>query len=183
MAEEAENKESTEQETPASASGRKKIVILGVAVCMLLLGIGAPLAFMLLKTPEVTIEEPVIPQPIEEPDPVEEGAGEESEAQEGEEMIGAIVPLETFLANLDGGKYIRLQLQAELETPDVPKRFYARIVPIRDEIIAYLTQQTAESLESQGGKDKLKAKVREIINQNLRREDVRTIYFTQFVIQ
>jgi flagellar basal body-associated protein FliL len=183
MAEEAEKKESSEQESPAAAPGRKKVVILGVAVGMLLLGIGAPLAFMLLTTPEVKVEEPVIPQPIEELDPVAEGEGEESEAQEGEELIGAIVPLETFLANLSGGKYIRLQLQAELETPDVPKRFYSRLVPIRDEIIAYLTQQSAESLETPQGKEKLKGKVREIINQNLRREDVRTIYFTQFVIQ
>ena len=183
MAEEGDNKDSTEQAAPAPAAGRKKVLIIGGAVSMLLLGIGTPLAFMLLSTPEVAVEEPHIPDPVEETELVAEGKNDEAEALEGEEMIGAIVPLETFLANLNGGKYIRLQLQAELETPDVPKRFYSRLVPIRDEIIAYLTEQTAESLETTQGKEKLKTNVRTIINKNLRREDVRTIYFTQFVIQ
>jgi flagellar FliL protein len=183
MAEEAKKKEVSEQEQPAAANGKKKVVIIGAAVGVLLLGVGAPLAFMLLSSSEAPQEESAIPQPQEgsEPSSVEDEDG--TELLEGEEMIGAIVPLDTFLVNLEGGKYIRLQLQAELETPDIPKRFYSRLVPIRDEIIAYLTQQSAEDLETPQGKDKLKGKVRGIINHNLRREDVRTIYFTQFVIQ
>jgi flagellar basal body-associated protein FliL len=183
MAEEAENKESTEQAAPASGSGKKKVAIIGLALCVLVLGIGAPLAYMFLTTPEEKEEEPVIEPVVEEPELEAEGEGEETALQENEEALGAIVPLDSFLVNLSGGKYVRLQLQAELETPDIPKRLYSRLVPIRDEIITYLTQQTAESLEASQGKEKLKAKVREIMNQNLRREDVRKIYFTQFVIQ
>jgi flagellar basal body-associated protein FliL len=183
MTEEADNKNSGESAAPTPGAGRKKVLIIGAVVGILLLGIGTPLTFMLLSKPNVVVEEPKIPAPVEEPELVAEGKDDEHEALEGEEMIGAIVPMETFLANLSGGKYIRLQLQAELETPDVPRRFYSRLVPMRDEIIAYLTEQTAESLETSPGKDKLKTKVREIMNRNLRREDVRSIYFTQFVIQ
>jgi flagellar basal body-associated protein FliL len=184
MAEEAEKKETQEQETAATgSSSRKKIVVLAF-LFVLVIGAGAPVGFFLLREPEPIIEEVPLEQVIEEEEaPTAEEEGEELALQEGEEAFGAIVPLETFLVNLKGGKYIRLQVQAEMETPDVPKRFYSRVVPVRDEIIAYLTEQTAESLEQVEGKDKLKLKVKEIMNQNMRREDVRRVYFTQFVIQ
>jgi flagellar basal body-associated protein FliL len=107
----------------------------------------------------------------------------EVELGEGEELLGAIVPLDAFLVNLSGGKYIRLQVQAELETPDIPRRFYSRVVPMRDQIITLLTQKTATELEDASGKEKLKLAIKDIMNQQLRREDVRRIYFTQFVIQ
>jgi flagellar FliL protein len=97
--------------------------------------------------------------------------------------LGAIIPFETFLVNLSGGKYIRLQAQVEFETLDVPRRFYTRAVPIRDGIISLLTQMTAENLETSKGKDKLRAEIRSTINTALRKEEVRRVYFTQFVIQ
>jgi flagellar FliL protein len=93
------------------------------------------------------------------------------------------VPLETFLVNLSGGKYVRAQIQLEFETLDVPRKFYTRAVPIRDGIISMLTQMTAENLESSKGKDKLRAEIRSLINTVLRKEEVRRVYFTQFVIQ
>jgi flagellar FliL protein len=46
-----------------------------------------------------------------------------------------------------------------------------------------LTQMTAENLESSKGKDKLRAEIRSLINTVLRKEEVRRVYFTQFVIQ
>jgi flagellar FliL protein len=46
-----------------------------------------------------------------------------------------------------------------------------------------LTQMTAENLESAKGKDKLRAEIRSVINTTLRKEEVRRVYFTQFVIQ
>jgi flagellar basal body-associated protein FliL len=93
------------------------------------------------------------------------------------------VPFETFLVNLSGGKYLRLQMQAEMETPDVPRRLYGRIVPIRDGVITMLTQKAATDLESAEGKELLKKSIKDLINEQLKRQDVRRIYFTQFVIQ
>jgi flagellar FliL protein len=56
-------------------------------------------------------------------------------------------------------------------------------VPIRDSIISLLTQMTAENLETLKGKDKLRAEIRSVINAALRKEEVKRVYFTQFVIQ
>lgn len=186
MAEATEQKESAEQVTPAS-SGKKKVIVV-VAVATLLLGAGIPIGYFVFKAPEAPVDQEQTKEVeavlIEEHTPVEsEVHHEDEELHEGEEALGAIVPLDTFLVNLSGGKYIRLQLQAELETPDIPRRFYARVVPMRDQIIQLLTQKTATELEDLSGKEKLKGSIREIMNQQLKREDVRKIYFTQFVIQ
>ena len=105
------------------------------------------------------------------------------ELEEGEELLGAIVPLDTFLLNLAKGKYIRMQVQLEFSGLDIPKSFYSRAVPIRDSIITFVTQQKAEDLESAQGKEALREEIKKLVNFQLRKELVRRVYFTQFVIQ
>lgn len=185
MSEKAEKKEGEAQEVAAPTSRKRKLIIAGAAVAVCL-GIGTPLGFFLLK-PEEKKEEPQavekLTEGVEEESAAEATEGDESALREDEESLGAIVPFETFLVNLSGGKYLRMQMQAEFVTPDVPKRLYSRLVPIRDAIISMLTEQTATTLEDSQGKEKIKKNIRDIINEQLRREDVRRIYFTQFVIQ
>lgn len=181
MAEEKEDQKAEAQALPAPAR-RKTHLIVGGAIFALVIGIGAPVGYFLLRPPPEKVEDVKIEQ-LEEEQPVLEGSEDPLELEEGEEPLGAIVPFETFLVNLSGGKYIRLQAQVEFETPDVPKKFYSRMVPIRDAIITMLTQQSAADLEDGKGKEKLKKSIRDIINDRLRREDVRRVYFTQFVIQ
>jgi flagellar FliL protein len=112
-----------------------------------------------------------------------EGSEDVEDLEEGEEALGAIVPFDTFVVNLSGGKFIRVQLQVEFATLDVPRKFYSRMVPMRDAIISMLTERTPDDLESQKGKDTLKSQIRTTMNEMLHREDVKKIYFTQFVIQ
>jgi flagellar basal body-associated protein FliL len=184
MSEKAEKKEGEAQEAAAPTSRKRKLIIAGAAAAVCL-GIGTPLGFFLLKPEEKKEEQPVSEKltDIEEDSVPESSEGAESALREDEESLGAIVPFETFLVNLSGGKYLRLQMQAEFVTPDVPKRLYSRLVPIRDSIISMLTEQSATALEDSQGKEKVKKNIRDIINEQLRREDVRRIYFTQFVIQ
>ncbi|NBS70712.1 hypothetical protein EBT31_17635, partial [bacterium] len=69
------------------------------------------------------------------------------ELEEGEELLGAIVPLDTFLLNLAKGKYIRMQVQLEFSGLDIPKSFYSRAVPIRDSIYRDARFEASESGE------------------------------------
>lgn len=187
MADESDKPKEIEHTSGATTSSRKKAV-LAAGVAVAILGIGAPIGYFLIGPSEAP-EESVgvvesISQTEDEPQAEAPQAEEESLALlEGEEALGAIVPLDTFLVNLSGGKYLRLQLQAEMETPDIPKRLYTRLVPIRDGIITMLTQKTATELENAEGKDTLKRSIKDLMNEQLRRQDVKRIYFTQFVIQ
>jgi flagellar basal body-associated protein FliL len=188
MADKAESPKEIEHKPEGKAPSSKKKVLLIAGISLLTLGVGAPVGYFLLKPAEVPVEqshvEEVTSQPeAETTEKKEEGAHEELALLEGEEAMGAIVPFDTFLVNLSGGKYLRLQLQAEMETPDIPKRLYYRIVPIRDGIITMLTEKAVVDIESAQGKEDLKKAIKVFINEQLKRQDVRRIYFTQFVIQ
>jgi flagellar basal body-associated protein FliL len=119
----------------------------------------------------------------EAPALVPEGAGEGEEIGDDEERLGAIAPLETFVVNLSGGRFLRLQVQLEFEGIDIPARFVSRSVPIRDGLIALLTKRNASDLETPKGKEDLKNDIRNVANELMRREDVKRVYFTQFVVQ
>jgi flagellar FliL protein len=188
MADKSESPKEIEHKPEGAAPSNKKKILLIAGVSLVTLGVGAPVGYFLLKPAAAPVEAPQVEAVVDHEEPQaqekkEEGADEELALMEGEEALGAIVPFETFLVNLNGGKYLRLQLQAEMETPDIPRRLYARIVPIRDAIITLLTEKTAADLDSPQGKDELKKTVKVIINEQLKRQDVRRIYFTQFVIQ
>jgi flagellar FliL protein len=182
---EAEKTEKPEGDAAAPKKSKKGLLIAVGALVVVLL-IGAPTGYFLLKKPAPKVEDVTIT--LEDEDDGDkkskiEGGGESIDFEEGEEAIGAIIPFDTFLVNLSGGKYIRLQVQVEFEGLDVPNRFYTRTVPIRDAILSLLSQQTADDLLASKGKDKLRTSIRNAMNDVLRREDVKRVYFTQFVIQ
>ncbi len=189
MSSDSEKPKEIEHVTDAKATSRKKIII-AAGVALSVLGIGAPLGYFLMTPSEAPEEKEaaeaaavVIANDKESSSAAEPEEDETLTLLDNEEALGAIVPFDTFLVNLSGGKYLRLQLQAEMETADVPRRLYGRIVPIRDGIITMLTQKNASELEDALGKEALKKSIKDLINEQLRRQEVRRIYFTQFVIQ
>ena len=183
MAEDKTDKseEGAEAVVPAPAASKKKLIIAIVAGLILLLAIGIPATFFLLKDKKTTEELPA--DAAHEEGLVPEGHDDEDALDEGEEALGAIFPLETFVVNLQGGRFIRCQMQFEFQTREVQRRFYAKLVPVRDAIISLLTKRQADDVVSEKGKSTLKGEIREMVNEILHREDVKTIYFTQFVVQ
>lgn len=182
---EAKEKEGAQAPTEAAVApkSRKKLLLIVGGVVLLLVAIGVPGAYLLLRGDGSELEELPADSAKHASHATLEGSGSEPEFEEGEQALGAIVPLDTFLVNLSGGKYLRLQVQVEFENLDVPRRFYSRLVPIRDSIVSLLSQETAQQLEEQKGREKLRSAIRTQVNDILRKEDVRKVYFTQFVIQ
>lgn len=180
-----ENKKQQESDVAAlPPPARKKSPLALAGIGALIVSVGTASGFFFLQgSDEPEVQESALTSVEQPAAALMEGADDSVELEEGEEALGAIFPFDAFLVNLSGGQYIRLQVQAEFEGPEVPKKMYARMVPIRDAIITLLTQQTAAELQDIKGKEKLKKSIRDLINERLRREDVRRIYFTQFVIQ
>jgi flagellar FliL protein len=181
-----EKKEEGEEKTEAAppAKSKKKLFIIIGGVVLLLVGIGVPLLFMSKKTEQPANQELEQGAALHgENDPKPEGADDEEELAEGEEPLGAIYPLETFVVNLQGGKFIRLQVQVEFAERAVSSRFYVRIVPIRDRIISMLSSKTQEALEGAKEKEGLKTEIKDLINEVLKKEEVKKVYFSQFIIQ
>lgn len=166
----------------APASKKKTMLIVG-GVVVLLLAIGVPVAIFSLKPKAADQSELAADAASHEPQLHAEGTHDEDELAEDEEALGAFFPFENFVVNLSGKGYVRAQIQLEFASKDVPKRFYARIVPARDVIIELLSQRTQEDLLSEKGKEAAKSDIKDSINELLKKEEVKNVYFTQFFVQ
>lgn len=193
MADEKDKKKDAEKkgdkdEAPAAAApapaGKKKMILIGAGVVGLLLLIGVPVIFFSMK-PKANDSNELASNAAQDHGPslVAEGSHDEEELAEGEASVGAFFPFENFVVNLSGGRYVRAQIQAEFNGKDVPKKFYARMVPVRDSIITMLTSRAPDDLLSEKGKEALKTDIKDMINDLLKKEEVKKIYFTQFFIQ
>ncbi len=167
----------------AKPAGGKKGMFIAIGVVVLLVAIGVPVAMMSMKPKAAELSELPADAAEKEPQLQPEGSHDEEEIADGEEALGAFFPLENFVVNLSGRGYIRAQIQLEFNGKDVPKRFYARIVPARDAIIGLLAARTQEDLLSEKGKEALKSDVKDAINDLLKKQEVKNVYFTQFFVQ
>ena len=183
-AEEGKDAKGQEAVAPPKPAGKKKLFIIVGAVIFLVLAIGAPLIFFSMKKPATEVENAASDAASDTEDHgTLEGALDEDEHGENEEAQGAIFPLESFVVNLAGGGYLRSQIQLEFVERDIPEKFYARAVPIRDAMIKLLALQTQESLTSDQGREDLKKSIKDVVNEVLKKEEVKNVYFTQFVVQ
>lgn len=183
MAEAEEEKEGQAEATPEAAPKKsKKTLFIVIGLVVLLLGAGIPV-LMLRSGAKTKIEEVDADAASQSESGHPEGSEDEVELEDGEDPLGAIVPFDTFVVNLPDNHFLRVQLQVEFATLDVPRRFYVKIVPLRDAIINLLSQKTPDELKSPKGKETLRADIKELINNTLRKEDIKRVYFTQLVIQ
>ncbi len=176
-------KEGEAKPEPPKKSKKMLFIILGVVGLLVLVGgIGAGVMLMGKKTVDEGVS---VDDAVEGDDGEGEGGGDtgEDELEEGEELLGAIFPLDTFVVNLAGGGMVKAQVQLEFLERDVPARFYSRLVPVRDAVIGLLSNKRRDDVSTKKGKDDLKVEMREAINDLLKKEDIKNIYFTQFVVQ
>ena len=168
---------------PSGGSGKMKILMIVGFVIVLCAVAGTSILIVTKKNAKATEQIEADAAANGEPSLAPEGAGEEEELGEDEERLGTIIPMETFVVNLTGGKYLRAQIQFEFESVEVPSRFVSRIVPVRDGIITILTKKSQADIESAKGKEDLKREIKDFVNETLKKEDVKRVYFTQFVVQ
>lgn len=190
MAEKDEGKdkkgEGEDAAAPApAAKSKKKLIFIVVGVVVLCAAIGVPLTMFMGKTEGPPAGE-LAPDAAAEGDAhslVPEGQDDEEELAEGEEPLGAIFPLETFVVNLNGGRYIRLQVQLEFAERDIPKKFFLRGTHVRDALITLLISKTEDEMLSRKGREALKIEIKDIVNEILKKQEVKHVFFTQYLVQ
>ena len=170
-------------ETSSEGSSSKLGLILG-ALALVVVSAGAPTTFFLLREKKVAESELSPDAASEQSEELQlEGLDDEELINEDEERLGAILPLETFLINLSGGQYLRVQLQLEFVGAAVPAPFVRMQVPIRDGLISLMSAKTASDIAEPQGRDALKRQIKDLINEVMKREEVKRVFFTQFVVQ
>lgn len=172
MADKDKNK-SNDTESEKGAGGKKKLIIIIAAAVVLLLIIGGA-AFFFLK-PAPVVEEEVDPGLSV---PVPEITQSHS--------IGPMVEIKEFIVNIiseDERHYVKASFTLELNRIEALDETTKRMPQIRDSILLLVGNKTYEELQDLQGKKQLKAELISKINSFLQSGQIKSIYFTDFVVQ
>ena len=110
----------------------------------------------------------------------------DTEAEEAVETMGPTKKLETFIVNLadKGGKrYLRVSMDLELEKEETVEIVEKILPKIRDAILMILPTKKYEDIGTVEGKSALRNEMLIKINELMKPEEIKNIYFTEFVVQ
>jgi flagellar FliL protein len=181
-----ETKESTTEDAPVEKKSKNMLMIIIIAVLVLII-IGGGIAAVLLMDGEEQIQaqEKVIQQ--EEPKTSKRSRISSSSMQTRKlSDIGILYPLDTFTVNLksdQGRRYLKATLSLELNGEELSLELDSKSAVIRDRIIRILSSKTLEEISSKKGKQKVSDQIVETLNSMIVDGSVKSVYFTEFVIQ
>lgn len=183
----AEETEAKQEEGGAATSGgggsrgRWIALVIVIVVVQVAATLGGMYLFRSSKAEATKEELPSDAASKEEDEAVE--TEEQAELKEGEEIFGAIYPLEMFLVNLKDGGVIRIEIQLQFTGREVPRRLFSRMPVIRDTVISILSQKSKADVLEKKGREQLRADVKKLVNERLMGELVSVVLFTQYIVQ
>jgi len=115
----------------------------------------------------------------------EKGAGKKEKETEKKSQ-GYIYSMEPFIVNLldqDRPRYLKIRMSIESQEIKVNEEYEKRLPQLRDMILTVLSGKSFKEISDSEGKKKLREEITLKMNQLLRLFQVRTVYFTEFMIQ
>ncbi|MBT8352802.1 MAG: flagellar basal body-associated FliL family protein [Deltaproteobacteria bacterium] len=115
-----------------------------------------------------------------------ENTESDTEAEEEVETMGPTKKLQTFIVNLadkGGTRYLRLSMDLELENEETAQVVDKRLPKIRDAILMLLPTKKYEDIGTVEGKSTLRNEMLTKLNEVMIPEKIKSIYFTEFVVQ
>lgn len=178
-------KEEHEKEPAAPAKGNKKILIIAIAA-VVVLGAGAGAFFFLKGKPASHATEEA---PKAEAAAAEGAHGSPAEAKgaHGEAKKGGasdLIALDPFIVNLQdnsGTRYLKLSLSLEVEGRQ--DEVTSQTVRIRDSLIVLLSSKSYSDIGTVEGKYQMRDEIVARVNQFLTKSKVKSVYFSDMVIQ
>ena len=118
------------------------------------------------------------------------GAGTSAEAKgdprELRSDAGALLGLDPFVVNLadeDGSRYLKATIELEFFGTRVPNEVNARLPQVRDLLLTLFSSKLFADVRAVEGKAELREEIVNRVNHALRRDLVKAVYFTEFVVQ
>jgi len=99
---------------------------------------------------------------------------------------GYIYSMDPFIVNLadtESPRYLKIKIEIESQEPKADERFAKRLPKLRDAILTILSSKTHKDIYDTDGKKRLKEEIALRANQLQGGFKVKTIYFTEFVVQ
>jgi flagellar protein FliL len=152
-------------------SGMLKMIIIAVVVILLLAGVGIGAYFLGSNGGKEAA--------------LNEAKGQTSGAETDLE-IGPMVAMDDFIVNIidaEETRYLKISMTLELSTPETSIEIEERKAQVRDTILLYLSSKTFDEIRDMQGKLQMRADLVGSINSFLAKGKVKTIYFTDFMVQ
>jgi len=170
---EAKVEKKTDENVPKEKKGKKKLIIL----------IGGFLVLVLLALALISFIAPsLIPAQI---NPFSKGkTAEEKEVIPNQQ--GHIYHLESMIVNLadtEVPRYLKVKIDLESVEPKPNEEFDKRLPRLKDAVLTILTSKTYSQISNSQGKMELKEEILVEANQIFDKLKLKTVYFTEFVIQ
>ncbi len=113
-------------------------------------------------------------------------AEEEPEEEETEVTIGPMYKMDTMIVNLadrGGKRYLRTTMELELNSSEVVEEIDKRLPQLRDTILMILPAKQYADISTTEGKLALRDEIISKMNAILKKGQISTLYFTEFVVQ
>lgn len=115
----------------------------------------------------------------------EDDEGEHVEDDEALEKQSVVMPIESFLVNLQDGatsRYLKVTIELDLAKPldDIKSK---RVSRFRDAVLMHLSALTVESLQKPESKKEIKKVLLKLARAVFGRSLVRALYYKEFVMQ
>jgi flagellar protein FliL len=186
VAEEAKKEKEKEEAAPSAAkkmpSGDPPKPILLIIVVVLNMLVMVSVAMILWTAHKAEQAKPKLQDVVEG---VKQEEAQKAEAEEHQEFIGKLVPMETFLVNLAGtrgNKVVKINMELEVDNVKVEEEIEKRKPQIRDIIIILLSSKTYDQMTSKEGKESLRDEVRDTVSSFLVKGKIQKVYFTDFIV-
>jgi len=118
--------------------------------------------------------------------PIFANAEEKHGEGEGKKVDTSLVQLDPFIVNVNGTagpRFAKLGVCLDLLTPALADRVKTRNGAIRDAVIMSVSSKTDQDIMSADGRLQLKEELMDKINTVLGDKEVKSIYFTEVVVQ
>jgi flagellar basal body-associated protein FliL len=115
------------------------------------------------------------------------GHGEKAESHTEEHNAGGpLLALESMVTNLaepDSDRYLKVSMQLRITSEAARPEVEAQMVPVRNQILLYLSSLTVSETSGADNKRDIQKKVKRIANEAMPSSRITQVYFTEFVIQ
>lgn len=167
----ADNK--SDDKSEEKGGGKLKLILMILGAVLLLVGVGAGAYFLGAGSAAKQSAVETSPTPAKS-------------AETGVAPVGPMLSLDDFIVNIldaEGTRYLKVSMTLELLTPEGLKEIEERKAQVRDTILLYLGSKTFDEIRDLQGKLQLRADLIGKLNALLTKGKIKTIYFTDFVVQ
>lgn len=190
-AEAKEEEEAEESEETSTGGGRLKWIALAGVVALAIAGAGA---FVLVGGSDEEAEEAEAEANFHDAEELlaleeEEAADSHSKSASGktrQAVPGHFFSLDTFIVNIkdrERDRFLKIKTELEVSSDSVSQELRSRMPQVKDYIITLLGSKSFQEVRTIEGKDQLREEILARINSMVRTGKVRSVFFTEFVVQ